>query len=162
SRIVVSMARVARGRLATISDLAAALSNARTRQDVTKVLLDQGMRVAGADTCTLYMLDDSGAALDLIGHRRVAPELVANLRRITPASQSSNTLDGALSGTPMWVENEDDYARTYPQIANAAATGRRARAFWSLPLVVEGHSIGLLGMGFYERRAFPAEERAFI
>jgi K+-sensing histidine kinase KdpD len=33
---------------------------------------------------------------------------------------------------------------------------------WSIPLLVEGRTIGLLGMGFYQARAFPEEERAFV
>ena len=61
-----------------------------------------------------------------------------------------------------WAETESDYAKLYPALATLKAEGRRARAFWSTPLVAEGRSLGLLGMGFYEPRHFSADERAFI
>jgi GAF domain-containing protein len=42
------------------------------------------------------------------------------------------------------------------------ATGRRARALWSMPLFVEGRAVGVLGMGFYERRKFSPEDRVLV
>jgi signal transduction histidine kinase/CheY-like chemotaxis protein len=45
-------------------------------------------------------------------------------------------------------------------IASIRAGGRRARAFWCTPLVVEGAAVGLFGMGFYEEDRFSPEERA--
>ena len=40
--------------------------------------------------------------------------------------------------------------------------GQRAKACWSIPLRVEGHVVGLLGMGYYRARAFSSDQRAFI
>ena len=40
--------------------------------------------------------------------------------------------------------------------------GPRAKAFWCVPFIVEGRTVGLLGMGFYRARKFPPEERTFV
>ena len=65
-------------------------------------------------------------------------------------------------GISTWAENEIEYAKIFPATAQTQARGPRAKAFWSLPLIAEGQSLGLLGVGFYQARRFPAEERSFV
>jgi PAS domain S-box-containing protein len=154
--------REARQRLETLSDVASALAAVRSRSQVAAVVVDRGMRATGADTCTLYMLDDTGAVLELIGERGVAPEVVQKIRRITETAGSPETFATLRSGRALWAENDSDYAAIFPGLAATKAQGRRARAFWSMPLVVEGRPVGLLGMGFYDSRTFAPEEKTFI
>ncbi len=154
--------REARQRLETLSDVASALATVRSRSQVAAVVVDRGMRAAGADTCTLYMLDDTGTVLELIGERGVAPEVVEKIRRITETAGSPGTFATLRSGRALWAENDRDYAAIFPGLAATKAQGRRARAFWSMPLVVEGRPVGLLGMGFYQPRTFAPEEKTFI
>jgi PAS domain S-box-containing protein len=160
--LVDKIASDARGRLRALSELATALSEARTRSEVAGVIVEHGMRAAGADTCTLYELDDAGTALDLIGERGVAPDVLEKIRRISETSGNPATLATMKSGTTTWVESVTEYANLYPALATMKAEGRRAQAFWSAPLIAEGRSLGLLGVGFYQPRKFSAEERAFV
>ncbi|HEY8072577.1 MAG TPA: PAS domain S-box protein [Labilithrix sp.] len=153
------MGRRAARALQTLSDLSIALANARTTSDVAGVVVDRGVALAGADTCFLYLLDERGETLELIGHRGVVPEVVERSRRLT-AQTAPESFEAMRSGESVWAETADEYARRFPKIAAIRATGKRARAFWSAPLVVEGRPIGLFGMGFYEERRFPAEERS--
>jgi PAS domain S-box-containing protein len=152
----------ARRRLQALSDVATALAEVRTRAQVAAVVVEQGTRAVGADTCTLYMLEASGTALELIGHRGVAPEVIDRIRRITETSGNPETFATLKSGEAIWAENQGDYNVLFPALARVKAEGRRATAFWSMPLIVEGEAVGLLGMGFYDPRRFPPEERAFI
>ena len=156
------LATEAQRRLESLSDVATALSEARSRGQVADAVIARAMSAAGADTCTLYLLDDAGTALDLLGERGTAPEVVDKIRRITASSGNPGTFASMTSGSSIWAENEAEYAAIFPALATMKAHGRRAKAFWSVPLVVEGERVGLLGMGFYEPRAFPPEERAFI
>jgi PAS domain S-box-containing protein len=145
--------------LHSLSDLSIALANARTTSDVAAVIVDRGVSVSGADTCFVYSLDEDGRSLELIGHRGVAPEVVALSGRLTEAA--APTSFAVMRGTEiLWAETAEEYARQFPRTANLRAAGKRARAFWCAPLVVEGRPIGLFGMGFYEERRFNAEERA--
>jgi len=155
-----TLAIEARWRLRTLSDLAAALADARSPADVARIVVERGMLAAGADTCTLHILDDSGAALELIGVRGVAPELVDKIRRITETSGSPETFATLKSGTSMWAEDDAAYAALQPELASMEE--RRARAFWSVPLFAEDRTVGLLGAGFYQPRTFSDDERAFV
>src|SRR5262249_19419794 len=100
-------------------------------------------------------------ALELVGERGCSPQVADRIRRITPAS-GDPAYAPITTGDPLWAETPDEYVALLPTLATMRAEGRRARAFWSMPLVVEGRTIGLLGMGFREARRFPPEEREFI
>jgi PAS domain S-box-containing protein len=157
--VVTQLAHDARARLQVLSDLGAALSDARTRAQVAEGVVDHGMRGAGADTCTLYMLDEPGSVLELIGDRGVAPQLIDKIRRITETSDRKS-FAAWKSGTATWVENDAEYAALFPALATMRE--RKARAFWSVPLFAEDRFIGLLGAGFYAPRHFSGDERAFV
>ncbi|HEY6079855.1 MAG TPA: ATP-binding protein, partial [Polyangiaceae bacterium] len=159
---VAELARSARERLAVLSRLATGLSDARSEAEVAEVVVEQGLKAARGDTCTLYTLQADGKALRLIGQRGVPTELVEGLRVISSDSAATDVLSAVLEDRSVWAENEAEYASIYPQLAGAKVSGRRAKAFWSMPLKAEGRCLGLLGVGFYEPRRFSADERAFV
>jgi PAS domain S-box-containing protein len=152
----------ARQQLAVLFDVTASLSKMRTRAQVAEVIVDQGMRAAGADTCTLYALDDAEKVLELIGDRGGAPAVIDKIRQISETAGNPDVFVRMRAGTFVWAETEADYAALFPAIATMKAEGRRAKAFWSAPLYVEGRAIGLLGMGFYAPRQFSSDDRAFV
>ena len=159
---VSTLARDARERLEALSALAQALSATQSRSQVAEVIVDHGMRAAGADTCTLYELDETGKVLELIGDRGVSKEVLARIGRITETSGNPATFATMKSGAATWAESEASYTTLYPALATMKAEGPRAKAFWSVPLVAEGRPLGLLGMGFYGSRRFSPDERAFV
>jgi PAS domain S-box-containing protein len=152
----------ARMRLRGLSEVAAALSEVRTRAEVARIVVEHGVRACGADSCTLYALDEDRSALELLGERGVAPEITDGIRRITRAQGDPATFASLDSGQTIWAENEADYAAVYPELARVKTRGPAAKAFWSVPLIVEGGPVGLLAMGFFQPRTFSADERAFV
>jgi PAS domain S-box-containing protein len=150
-----------RRRLDLLGEIAAALSVARSPSQVAEVVTEQGMRATGADTCTLYVLDATRTALELIGERGVSPDVIDKIRRITGAPDNP-TFASVKSGVSLWAENEDQYLALFPALATMQARGPRAKAFWSVPLIVEDRAVGLLGMGFYQPRRFSPDEQAFV
>jgi len=156
-------AREARARrwLEALRELATALSKVLTRSEVVEIVLSRGMKVAGADTCTIYSFDETTSVLTLIGDRGVSVMVLDHIRRLTP--ESGNPVLGTLAtGESLWAETDEDYAALYPALATQTVAGPRARAFWSVPLIAEGTPFGLIGMGFYAPRAFSPEEREFV
>ena len=153
--------RVTSQRLHALMTLAVALSHARTRDDVASVVIDEGIGAAGADTCALSVLDEAGTTLHLLAHRGAAPELIERARTLTEAD-SPETFAALRSQATIWVETLDESKRRFPELIVERPSTPRAHAFWSAPLVVDGRAIGILGMGFYEPRTFPPDERAFI
>ncbi len=147
--------------LRALSDLALALSATRTPDDVAAAVVEHAMRVAHADTCSLHLLDSAGTALELVGHRGVATEVVDQIRVIAEASAPETFV--ALRGLSVtWAETTADCARLHPTLADTTTAGKRTRAFWRLPLVAEGRAIGLLGMGFHDERSFSLDERKLV
>jgi PAS domain S-box-containing protein len=147
--------------LRQLTELAFALANARTPEDVGKAVVESGMQLSQADTCVLYALDATGTTLELVGHRGVAPAIIERMRRMQ-VSDAPESFAALRAGVPQWAETAAEYDRLYPRVARLKVEGRRAQAFWCIPLVVEGSPMGLLGMGFYEERRFPEEERSLI
>ena len=152
----------ARRRLKTLSDLAVALSEVRTVEEVARAVVDIGMQALGADTCTLYLLDEAKTTLKLIGERGVAPEVVAKLRKMSATAGNPIAFETLKTGEAIWAESDADYQRLFPRIAGLAVEGPRARAFWSMPLIVEKRPVGLLGMGYYRPRALSADDKLLI
>jgi PAS domain S-box-containing protein len=152
----------AQARLDSLMDLAFALSGAVGPRDVADLVVAQGMRQAGADIATLYALDESGQALDLLAQRGVAPEVLQRILRITKTEGNPRVLETLSTGVSVWAETEQEYFAIFPELAGVRASGARAKAFWSVPLVVEGRPVGLLGMGFYTEQRFSAEDRRFV
>jgi PAS domain S-box-containing protein len=161
-RDLAEAAEQARKRLNIVSDVAAALSNASSTTEVAAAVVEVGMRTLGADTCTLYELNESGTALELIGSRGVAPEVLSLVETITEDAGNPIAFETLRTGRMIWAESEDDYRRLFPSIAAVPALGPRAKAFWSVPLIVEGRGVGLLGMGYYEPRSLPLDERMLV
>jgi signal transduction histidine kinase/CheY-like chemotaxis protein len=151
----------ARLKVEALRCLSEALSGAQGTNEVAAVVIDRGMHMAGADICTLYVLDAASGVLELVGERGCTPQILDHIRRVTPGS-GDPAYSPIATGEPLWAETPEEYVTLLPLLATMRAEGRRARAFWSMPLVVEGRTIGLLGMGFHEARRFLPEEREFI
>jgi PAS domain S-box-containing protein len=150
-----------RRKLIELDGLTTALSQALTRDDVARIVVERGMAAAGADVCTLYIFDERAEALELIASRGVAPEVLERILRIT-ADSGNPVFESLSSGKARWAESMQDYRAISPELANLRTSGPRASAFWSVPLITEGKAAGLLGMGFFQPRRFPAEERMFV
>ena len=160
--LVTDMARSARGRLRALSDLASALAATRTVAQVADVVIDHGLRAAGGDTCTLYALEPASNTLQLLGQHGVDPELIEKIRNIGPEQGNPETYEAMRERRSVWAETAADYAEIYPRLAGAKVQGRRAQAFWSVPLIAEGQALGLFGVGFFGPRQFSVDERAFV
>ena len=156
------IAVAARTNLAAVADLAVALSDVRDRRGVASAIADRAMRAMGADTFTLHVANEDGTELRLLADRGVAQAVLARISSMSERSAQAGLFAQLRSGSSTWVENEAQYAAAFPVLAAMKVEGQRAKAFWSVPLRVEGQIMGLLGMGFYQPRTFSAEERAFV
>ena len=156
------IAVAARLNLAAVADLAVALSDVRDRRGVASAIADRAMRAMGADTFTLHVANEDGTELRLLADRGVAQAVLARISSMSERSAQAGLFAQLRSGSSTWVENEAQYAAAFPVLAAMKVEGQRAKAFWSVPLRVEGQIMGLLGMGFYQPRTFSAEERAFV
>jgi PAS domain S-box-containing protein len=161
-RRVARLAREARDRLRRLSELAAALAGARSTSQVAEVVVEQGLRAADGDTCTLYVLNPGGDEAHLIGQHGLAAEMIEKVRVLSATAGNPKGFASLHEGRAVWAENEADYLRIYPELAKIDVPGPRAKAFWSIPLKAEGRKLGLLGVGFFAPRRFTADDRGFV
>jgi signal transduction histidine kinase/CheY-like chemotaxis protein len=150
-----------RSRLEMLSSIAAGLSRAATRAEVADVVVERGARTMGADTCILHLLVEDGSALELIAAHGVPDVVVERVRHINAGSRDA-LWEIVESGEHHWGEGGPEAAAKFPAVAGVTASGERVRAFWIVPLVVEGRTLGALGMGYHEARTFHAEKRRFV
>lgn len=139
------LAKQAGARLNSLSDIAAALAETRSRSDVVNVIVEEGLRALQADTCTLYLRD--AATGEYVSFRESGVSGATNPRKI----RGDETI---------WAENERECAGLFG--ASSKESGSRIQAFWSVPLVVEARNAGVLGMGFLEPRKFSGEDRLLV
>ena len=136
-------------RLRVLVDLSEELSSTLSVADVARVAIERGVRMAGADTCTLHALDGASDELVLVDQRGCGPDMVERARRV-----DKNGIRA------MWLETAEEYAAAIPAFASMPTS--RVKALWSVPLVAEGRAIGLLAMGFFAERRFPREAREMV
>jgi len=160
-RALARLARDARERLQVLAGLAEALSGARTLDQVAGEIVERGRHAAHGDTCTLYTWNEARTVLELKGSSGVAPEVLSRVTRLTEATHASSFAD-LKAARSVWVETQADYRSVFPDLVKLKASGQRAQAFWSVPLIAEGRPLGLLGVGFYAARQFSPDERAFV
>jgi PAS domain S-box-containing protein len=156
------LGQVARHRVSMLAELAERLAPATTVEDVGQAVIAEGMELAGADTCTLYLLDEHTKTLELAAERGCNPQLVDRIRRISADSGGLAYEVGSGRSEGLWVETPEDYELAMPGLADVRVEGPRVKSFWCLPLSAEGRAFGMLGVGFHETRRFAPDEREFL
>lgn len=156
------VAEIVRERLHELTELSEALAAALSIEDVGKAVIDRGMRFTGADTCTLYSLDEHTMTLNLIAEHGCNSEVLDQIRRLSEGSENPSYGIGVGALDAAWVETAEEYHTFFPTLADLPTPGSRARAFACVPLNAEGRTIGMLGVGFHQDRRFSDDERLFI
>lgn len=139
-----------RRKLDALAELTSVLAATLSERDVARAVSERGMLTMAADTCMLYRREPDNS-FSLVEERGCSPAIVDKIRRIELGS-----LDA------VWIESEAEYQAYMPALATLSVPGTRAKAFWSVPLTVEGKAIGLLAMGYYDERRFSSTDRVFV
>lgn len=132
----------------------AALSEALTPAEVTRVIVEQGIALLGADAGVVVLLDETGETLELVEHRGYPARMMDQWRSF-PASARVPLADAARAGEPVVLRSLADRARLFPALAT---TSTPYPAILSVPLSVEGEVLGALGLSFAAEREMGDEE----
>lgn len=146
--------------LVTISQvlsLAGALTEAAGVQDVVQLVADEIMPAVGCRT--LVLLGSRAGRMHVLGHRGFAdPDLVERFDGLPLTEQTPGT-QVLTTGVPAFFESRGQLERLYP----AAREVPGPMAAWAyLPLIASGRPVGTCVLGYPERHAFPADERAVL
>ncbi|MFI6444507.1 SpoIIE family protein phosphatase [Kitasatospora sp. NPDC050543] len=147
-------ARASLGVMYHLLQLASALSEAVTVQDVCRAVGEQILPAFGGQELAIYVVRDK--RLHLVSQTGY-PEGFLDRFEGTPMRARLPGVEALSSGTPIFFESVHQLAAAYPGIP---LDEMGAWAF--LPLIASGHPVGSCIIGFDEPRPFTNEERGLL
>jgi signal transduction histidine kinase/ActR/RegA family two-component response regulator len=147
-------------RMASLEQLASALSSAATVEAVAMLATQVGTESLGLAAAGLWATDDQGD-LCLLGEYGMTDENRTTFRRI-PMDSTLPAVRVARERRPLWCENERDLESEHPSIATALLRGGAFHAYGALPLVRRDRVLGVLAFSAGRPRRFLPGERAFL
>jgi serine phosphatase RsbU (regulator of sigma subunit) len=145
-------------RAARIQDLASALAEAVTSQDVVTAVADRVLPPFGASGL-IIQVPDGGImrVIGAVGYSRLFIDVIT-----APAQDLGPVEEAMRTHRPWFVSSAEEFVQRYPGMADIPARAdKQAWAF--LPLVVSGHVAGLCVISFaYPRRLTGAEQALLI
>ncbi|PTL75351.1 ATP-binding protein [Vitiosangium sp. GDMCC 1.1324] len=141
--------------LAMLHALSDGLSRTNTFAQVAEVLLSRGLAAMGAHAGCLFLTDESGLGLSLLRAVGYPEALMRGFQHIPanadlPLAEAFRRKRGVFRSDSSLLVEEPELPR-FP-----------SRVFAAVPLLVDAHCLGVLGVGFSEPRPFVDDERAFI
>jgi signal transduction histidine kinase len=70
-------------------------------------------------------------------------------------------MEAIRAGAPVWIESAKEYRERFPWAFSQLAPQSGVEAVCAMPLIQTGETVGGLGLGFAQQRAFGATDRAF-
>jgi signal transduction histidine kinase len=146
-------------RLASLQELTAALSDARTRQDVASVVLQRAVPLFDAAAGSIGAYDAATRTLSLLSSVGYDEAFVAARRSYSADEESLGSI-AVNTRQPVFVEFVHDSAVSAPVLQRIIDRGFVAAA--AAPLVFEGQPIGFLAFSYLHRQTFLPEERSLL
>lgn len=143
-----------------LQSIIAALTAALTPEQVTEVIVQQGVVILQASAGFVSLLTGDGKHLQIVGATGYDEATVRSWPP-TPLTVATPTAHAIARARPIWIESTAALEQDYPQLAaRPSLTG--SRTFAALPLAGDHHPIGVLGFSFAEERSFSAQDRALM
>ena len=140
--------------------VSSSLSQALTPADVATAVIEQGINSLGAYAGTVVLFDESRSELEVVETAGFPKEIVDRWRRFK-LSRNVPLADAIRDKSPVITESLDNYKQKYPELS-LLSSETNSQALTAYPLVVEGRTIGAMGLSFPQRQNFTEEDRAFL
>jgi PAS domain S-box-containing protein len=147
-------------RNATLQAVTAAFSEALTPAQVSEVVVNQGLAALKAKAGFIALLTDNNKTLELVSGFGYPQEILNTWSRF-PLTASLPITDAVRTQQPILIESRAVWAERYPHLAIDYASSN-TNAWVAMPLIVEGHSVGGLGLSFVQPQTFSEEDCAFM
>lgn len=154
------VAELAAARTSQLQQVTAALSEALTPKQVARAVVEQGIAALGGQAGIVVLLVDQGQSLEPIEAVGYAEDLISAWQRFSVTAPVP-IAEAVQTKAPIFLENPAVVCARYPLIADSLSlTGHNALA--AIPLIVEGRTLGALGISFQNPQPFTDSDRAFI
>jgi len=148
------IAEGAADRIARLQQLTALLAEALTAADAAQTIARVGSGALGAAEAVVWLTSPDGLALELVAAGgRAADDGFRRLDRAGPLPVVDALRRRAV------ICSDDGAPGPHPYLTGAAAT---PPAWAAVPLATDGEAYGAVVLSFARRRAFDAEDRAFL
>jgi PAS domain S-box-containing protein len=147
-------------RITRLQAVSVALAEALTRAQVAEVIVHQGVAALQAQAGLVAVVSDDGSSLELaqaVGYRL---DVLAKWKRFSLDTLMPLT-DAVRSGEPIVLESPEALADRYPLLATVVGSPSHTSVA-AIPLSLNGHAIGVLGLSFAAFRSFSAEDHTFV
>jgi PAS domain S-box-containing protein len=135
-------------RLRRLQTATAALTGAMTVHEVLRAILDQGIGVVRADAGVLVVPSNDGRFLEIVATMG-EPETLEGVDRRPDRfgiDDDAAICEAYRSGTPVWVPSRREWERRFGD--GMATTSSTARSILAVPMRIDEHRLGALGLLF--------------
>jgi K+-sensing histidine kinase KdpD/CheY-like chemotaxis protein len=160
-------AEAAARRIEGIYTVSVALGGTRTIQDVADVILHETVAVLDASAVGIYVTSERGETLRLLTHLGRDPELLGlkntDALHEVPMSTEAPLTVAARNRTVVVIENKREMQRRFPERFEALhGQGQQSPpAVMVAPMIVHGHVVGVLAIGFSRDQRISSEDRSW-
>ncbi|MBD2435979.1 PAS domain S-box protein [Nostoc sp. FACHB-110] len=153
-------AELAANRTVRLQKITAALSEAVTPQQVADVVVNQGIVALGASAGSVCLVAEQGTVVKIV-QATGYPQTMLDVWASFPVTAAVPLAQTVRTGKPIFIDSPAALAANYPDLINwVSQTGNRA--FVCIPLIVEKHVIGALGLSFATAQVFAEEDQGFM
>ena len=147
-------------RATRLLDVTSALSEARSVEEVTDVVLGMGLALVEASRGFVARVDES--CIEMLGARGYADDRAPRSRMLATAGTGEGPLSDVIhTREPVWLTSADEYQRRYPRAFERVGMVSERQSHAVIPLVHHGEVVGGLGFTFAQPSALGAADRAY-
>jgi PAS domain S-box-containing protein len=144
-------------RMALLQRVTRLLADTRSGTDILNVAITEGLRAVGAAAASIALANEDGDLV--VAASRGYPDDVLADFRVIPGGSPVPIAVAFRDGLPVWIEDVSSIEDPGMQAA-LARTGNRS--ICAIPLVVEGGTVGTLGLSWDVRREFTTADKELI
>jgi len=145
-------------RLADLQAVTAALSQARTPDQVAEVIVERAAAGSGAASGALCLLTDDGGTMEVVRSVGYDAATIARFRTF-PLASDLPAADALRTRRIVTMGSIAERDRLYPELAGVPA---RNQAFAIVPVFAGNDPVGAIALGWSEPRTFPEEDIRFL
>ena len=157
ARLTEEVRRVA-SRASKLGDVVTDLSEARSVEDVSRVVMTKGLDIVEASRGLLVLVD--GERLRVLGSRGFSADFEPRLASITRDSEIP-VVHAIRRGEMIWMESSDEFREKYAATNQGFEALADMQTYVAAPLIHGGEVIGAMALHFRESAALGATDRTF-
>ena len=152
--------RIARDRAERLQAVTAVLAGTKTMEEIGAAFSRDVREISEASTCVVHRVSVDGRFIEVLGSSGYGTQYPSGWRRVALETKVP-AADAIRSRTPQWWPDPESVAAAYPHLADLLrGTDREALAV--VPLIGGDTPLGVVSLGYRERRSFDAGLRDYI